>query len=172
MKSVIVLSLLLTGVMGFSANVTSQINGTVTYLPTEGAIIKKGEPLVKFDSEGIDYKIAKAKLDIAYCKENLKDKKSDLTRAKGLNKTNAISHAKFEDVIVSYHKCLLEIGASELILKQLIWDKESYVINSPYDVKIIKYIVTPNSGVRLGDEIIVVEFLNRKRGLHNFPNKL
>ena len=159
MKSLIVLSLLITSVMSFSANVTSQIDGIVTYLPTEGAIIKKGELLVKFDSEGIDYQIAKAKLDIAYCKEDLKDKKSDLTRAKGLNKTNVISHAKFEDAIVRYHKCLLEVGASELTLKQLIWDKGSYVINSPYDVKVIKYIVTPNSGVRLGDEIIEVEIL-------------
>ena len=132
----------------------------VVYLVEEGTSVKKGEVLYKLCDWFKKNRIQIAKLELEKCEANLKDKKTDIARAKGLYKKKAISLAAQEDVIVEYYKCEFGVVKASLELKQLELALESYVFKAPYDCTVIKNIVCLNSGLDYGTKIMEIQSVN------------
>ncbi|MCP4176336.1 MAG: hypothetical protein GY756_01050 [bacterium] len=145
-------------VINISADVvTSTINGTIKYLPTVNHVVKKGQPLVKLSESSIKIKIEILKLKIKLAKEELKDKKSDIARSKKLHNKSAVSLAMHEDVTYAYHKCYFECMKLKLQMKDLERLLKKRTIIAPYECKVTKVLIVPNSGVELGQEVLEVE---------------
>ncbi|HJO92657.1 MAG TPA: hypothetical protein QF753_04585 [Victivallales bacterium] len=160
MKLLMTLAVAALGLVAINASaeiVTSTINGTIKYLPEVNSVVKKGQPLVKFSKSGIKIKIEVLKLKIKLAKEELKDKKSDIARSKKLYTKSAISLASHEDVIYEYHKCYIECMKLKLEMKDLERMLNKRTIIAPYECKVTKVLIVPNSGVELGQEILDVQ---------------
>lgn len=164
-------------VCGLSCCVYSQISvtssvyaGIISYLPEEGKIVKKGEPLVRFDTSIIDAQIKEAECEIELAKANYANKCMDLDRSKKI--TSVISAAAREDIdtdcIVS--KITLEKDKHALTYVKAL--KEGYFINAPYDCKVIKHLAIVNSGTDVGQPILEIVRVDKiSEVIQNSSNK-
>lgn len=139
---------------------TSYIQGDlITWLPKEGEIVKKGAPLVKFDTTDIDLVMKALDYTIKEADECVKDSATDIERAKtlALNKEHAISTKVYEDVLYQNEVCSLDLKKLKLELEYYKKLRSFYVVPAPYDVKISKRVVSVNSGLKYGTTILKVE---------------
>jgi hypothetical protein len=157
MRMLLAVIVLFTSLALYGENVTSTVEGIITYLPDKDEIIREGDVLVKYDAEWIDYDISEKKLEIEYATEELKDLKSDILRYKKLVKSKVVSIAACEDIHVLYHEAKMKLGILKIQLKKLESDKGDYVIHAPYNCQITKVVIATNSGGRIGDEILEVK---------------
>ena len=156
----IVLALILMGMSSllFAEMVTSPISlAKIVYLAEEGTLVKKGEVLYKLSDWFKKNRIQKAKLELAKCRANLKDKKKDVARARKLYQKKAISLAAQEDTIVEYYKCEYGVVKANLKVKQLELALKSYVFKAPYDCRVIKNILCLYSGLDNGTKIMEIQ---------------
>ena len=159
MKSLLIVGVLFLSLIACAETVTSTIVGIITYLPVKSQVLKKGEILVKYDEEGIDFDIEEKALEVKYAEKQVEDVKTDIVRCKKLVKSNAVSIASFEDEQVLYHDAVINLERLKLQLKKLKSDKGDYIIYAPYNCRITKVIITTNSGREIGDEILEVQRL-------------
>ena len=130
----------------YAASVTSLLDGTIKYLPEEGQTVKKGDVLVELSDSGLKIK-----------KEELKDLKTDIERARKLHKKSAVSLAALENTLYNFEKCKLEMDELKLEYKDIERKHKKCKLKAPFDCKIIKVLIIPNSGVELGQEVLEVE---------------
>ncbi len=139
---------------------TTYIEGDpIVYMPEEGQIVKKGEILVKFDSEDLELRIQALENSLKECEECLKDSKTDISRAKTLHERSVISTCAYEDIVCLYDQCKLKVDAYKLDLEYYKAGKKDYTIKAPYNCKIIKRIVSIGSGLKFGEKVMEVEKL-------------
>ena len=145
----------------------------VIYQAEEGTTVKKGEVLYKLADWWHKNRIKKAKLEIKKCKAHLKDKKTDIIRAKKLYGKDAISLVVEENEVVNYFKCEYELIKANIELKQLELKLDYYIFKAPYDCKVIKHTICLNSGLDYGSPIMEIEPLNGSRSVtQSNPNML
>jgi len=89
----------------------------------------------------------------------MKDLKTDMRRSNSLQKKSTISLAQHEDIIFEYNKSLGQCGIYKLELDDLMRQLKKCTILAPYDCKVIKTIIVPNSGVELGQKIMEIKKL-------------
>jgi len=166
MKSLLIVGALFLSLVVNAEIVTSTIDGIITCLPVEGQVIKKGNILVKYDEEGIDFDIEEKALEAKYAEKQVEDVKTDIVRCRKLVKSNAVSIADFEDVQVLYHNAVINLERIKLQLKKLNSDKGDYTIHAPYGCKVTKVIIVTNSGSELGDGILKVQRLDLEKSVN------
>jgi len=155
MKLILTLAILMIGTVTFASYVSSTVNGTITYIPSEGSIVKTGDPLVKFDDTAIDDQIEQAKLQIEYAKENLAIKEINCLRTKKLK--NHISSYDCEIAKIAYIEAKNELEQSKIALNLLLIDKDTCLIKAPYTCEVVEQIRAQNSGAKIGDEILIIK---------------
>jgi len=142
----------------FAEMVTSPLTGVaISYLAEEGTTVKKGEVIYKIYDWWHKNRIEKAKLEVKICESNLEDKKTDIARAKELYRKDAISLAAQENVIVEYYKCDYTLNKNKLKLQWMELDLQCYIFKAPYDCKVVKNILSLESGLDYGDKILEIE---------------
>ncbi len=154
-KIIITLTITLMTITAYSASVSSTIDGIIRYLPQKGRTIKKGDPLVKFDTVAVDNQIKITKLELESAEEDFKDKCSDYKRMKKLSKV--LSRASQEDISVAYHSSRVSLGKLKVELADLESTKSDHTIIAPCNLLIKEQLVLANSGVELGEAILEVE---------------
>ncbi|HJO92270.1 MAG TPA: hypothetical protein QF753_02620 [Victivallales bacterium] len=142
-----------------SVDVTSSLeDGIIKYLAPEGSNVKKGDPLVKFDSTIAKNELVIKKLELAETIKKLNDNTLDHQRTSKLAKSKAVSKAEAENDYFNYHISRIEVEK----LKYEIGNKKShlshYIIKAPADCQVEKTIVTVNSGTGVGDKILTIKF--------------
>jgi multidrug resistance efflux pump len=157
MKLLIVLCSLCLATFCYAASVTSLMNGTIKYLPEEGQIVKKGEVLIELSESCLKLQMEAAKVDINIKKEELKDLQTDIVRAKKLHEKFAVSLAALENTVYNHEKCKLELEKLKVDYKDLERKHKKCKLKAPFDCKVTKVLIIPNSGVELGQEILEVE---------------
>ena len=160
MKSLLIGGVLFLSLIACAETVTSTIDGIVIYLPIEGQILKKGDILVKYDEEGINFDIKEKELEVKYAEKRVEDVKTDIARYKKLIKSNVVSIADYEDVQVLYHDAVINLERVNLQLDKLNSDMGDYTIHAPYGCKVTKVVIVTNSGSEIGDGVLEVERLN------------
>ena len=145
------------GTLSYGAFVTALMDGTIKYLPEEGQTIKQGELLIKLSDVCINLQIKAAEIEIKIQKEELKDLKTDIVRAKKLHEKSAVSLATLENTVFNYEKCKYELIKLNLDYKILERKLNKCELKAPFDCIVTKVLIIPNSGVELGQEILEVE---------------
>ena len=140
---------------------TSAYSGNgIVYLAQEGSTVKKGEPLVKYDTNYQKIKIEREELQLKICEAKLKDLKTDIKRSSVLYKKEAISLAAHENTIVTHFKCEVSARKSKLDIEMAKNNLSWYTVNAPYDCKVIKQYVCEASGTKKGDKIPEIHPIN------------
>ena len=158
-KVLLIVAFLVLSVFCFadSAMLTANMSGTIKYLPDVGQIVKQGEPLIKFSTGYIDLEIEKGMIALKIKEEDLKDLKTDIARSRLLHGKSIVSLATLENNVLLYEKCLLSLETLKIEGRDLMRKYNKCILSAPFDCKIIKVFVIPNSGVELGQEILEVE---------------
>ena len=73
MKTLTILVMLLFSTLSYADKVTSAIGGIIKSIPSKGNVVKKGDPLVKYKTSGVELKIEIMKVKIKIAKEEFKD---------------------------------------------------------------------------------------------------
>lgn len=131
----------------------------IVYLPKEGQIVKKGEVLTKWDTSDIDLNIKSMEYSLKEAEECLKDAKTDIERQKKLHKLNIVSTTSYENVNHLYTCGKLTVEKMKLDIAYYKKYRDAYTVKAPYDLKIIKRIVSIGSGCKMGEEILEVQKL-------------
>ncbi len=142
----------------YAEYVTSAYSGkTIKYLAQEGSIVKKGGVLIKYSPNYQKMKIEREKLNLEIAEANLKDKKTDIKRSKKLHNIKAISLSEHENTIVEHFKCEMEVNKQKLYIKIAENELDSYTILAPFDCKVVKQIVSVESGTKVGHKILEIQ---------------
>ena len=160
MKSLIVVIAMFFSIVSYAEMVTSTVEGTISYLPVKGQVIKKGEVLMKCSETSIDYSIEGKKLEIELAKDVLDDMKSDFARCVKLLKSKSVSIAAYEDSKVLFSTAKIKMARLEYELKQMAFEKEQHIIKAPYNCKVTEVIIAINSGIGIGDDVLNVQRLD------------
>ena len=144
----------------FAMLYTTHIEGdSVTYLPPAGSIVKKGEPLAKYDTSDIDLIIKELEESVKEGKECNKDAKTDIARAKSLKDKHVISVSSYENIECLYKCCSLKVKSLELDLEYYKLKQKRYTITAPFDCKIVKRIICVGSALEYGEPVLEIEKL-------------
>lgn len=144
-----------------SRTVTSTLNDgfVISYLPNDGQIIKKDEPLVKYDATLADIEFDRAKLALAYEKLNLKDKERDYKRCNYLSGKNSISKENCENSELEYEMAKMRVRDCEAKIEYVKGKCGLRNITAPYDCKVTKVMLAVGDGVEFGTPIMKIDKL-------------
>ena len=142
-------------------DVTSTIDGgIVRYIAPIGSIIKKGDLLVKFDTDIIKNGIEINKVALAKAYRDFNDQTLDYNRSSKLLPSHSISVQQAENDYFRYKESELEYEHLKLELNKRNILLTHYTIKAPRDCKVIKLYISENSGTEVGDKILQIEYLH------------
>ena len=137
----------------------------VNYIAEVGSTVKKGQPLFKLKTGAQKLVIKRLKLQLEDAQADLQDKKSDVKRSAKLMTKKIISIAKHENVVVAYHKTYVKCEKLKIKIKQQELHLGWLVTKAPYDCKVIRHLICPNSGVDYGTYILKIQPFDAKSGV-------
>jgi multidrug resistance efflux pump len=120
--------------------------------------LKKGK-LLKCDTSDIDLQIKSLEVLLKEAKECLKDAKTDIERSIKLFKAKTISRRAYEDIHYLYTKCVNDVAIKALDVEYFKYWLKDYTLYAPYDLKVVKRILSIGSGVKAGRPILEVQKL-------------
>jgi len=137
---------------------TAGMNEQITYIAKENQIVKKGELLVKFDSTIPALKLKILKSSLKEANQCLIDAKTDIARSKELVKNNTIPPKLFEDAEYLFTKCEVDVDFLKLEIKDLKYKiNTNFVYLAPYDLKVVKQVLSVDSGTNDGNPMLLVQ---------------
>ncbi len=137
---------------------TTYIQGdTITFLPKEGQIVKKGETLVEFDTSDLDLQIKALEYSLKEAQELMKDAKTDIDRAKKLHAQKVVSTSEYENAEYLYANGLLAVEMMKLDVAYYKKLSDTYVIPAENNLKVVRRVVSLGSGLKMGNKILEVK---------------
>lgn len=150
-------ALLVTIALAGSNVVTATLQGPrLIFIAEEGTVVTKGEPVAMYKTTSIAAQIASAQSSLNIAEDNLRDKEGDLKRYKQLKVNNSVSEEKLEDIDLTYDEAEAEVKVCKSELKKYQNLLAISTINAPYDCKISKVLISPNSGTEFGAQIMEI----------------
>ena len=147
------------GSVSFSKNakLASQSSGAVIAINFEaGDRVKKGDILVKIDSEILNAKIESAKALYQVSKINLENASKDFTRYKGLIAKQSISQKSFDDSYFKLTRAKQTLNSSKASWNELKIQKKKKVIFAPFDGVVIEKNTEISQWLNMGNTIATV----------------
>lgn len=149
--------LLITTITNASQILTAPLNGhRLNFVSEAGTSVKKGEPLVKYHQEKIEAYIKKAQAALDAAQDNLKNAEIDYKRYHLLKQKDSVSAEKLEDTDLAYDKAVLDVAERRAELLAYKNELELAAISAPYDCRIIRNFLAPNSGTEYGLDIMEI----------------
>jgi multidrug efflux pump subunit AcrA (membrane-fusion protein) len=146
--------------MKFTAALSGEI---ISYLPEKDQIVKKDEVLAKLDSSNLKLEIELLETALKEADHFLKDAKTDIERARKLvndKGRTVISARQYEDIHYLYVKYSIEAAILKLELKEAKDTlKYDFTYRAPYDLKVVKRVVSIGSGSNDGAPMLLVQKL-------------
>ncbi|MEI6054553.1 MAG: hypothetical protein WCR55_00725 [Lentisphaerota bacterium] len=144
--------------------VTSPMKGgVINYLAKEGAVIKKGELLVKIYNPVTVDMIDALKADITGAEHALIDKESKYKRYSKLRENKSTSLSDFENTELAYNKAKYTLADSKEALNYFLGYNASGTIVAPYDCKVTTVMLIIGGGTKDGTPIMKVEPLEKSK---------
>jgi RND family efflux transporter MFP subunit len=140
-----------------TSRVSSDVAGLVkSVLVNEGDRVKKGDPLVRLDTELLDQEIAlrKTRIDQAQLRIELAGK--NLKRLETLLSRKGTSEKNYDDALFSFQDSQAEKKSSELELQKLLIQKRKSEIRAPFDGIILEKNVETGDWVQQGTLLAAV----------------
>lgn len=124
------------GTLSFSktSQIASATNGNVEQINFQtGDHVKKGDILVKIDSDILDAQIKSARSSIEIAKVTLENSSKDYERYTKLLETKSISQKIYDDSFTSFTTAKASLAKSQAVLDELLVQRSKKVIKAPFD---------------------------------------
>ena len=140
-----------------TSQVSSDVSGLVeSVLVNEGDQVKKGDPLVRLDTELLDREIALRKTRIGQDQLRIELARKNLKRLETLLSRKGTSEKNYDDALFAFQDSQAEKKSSELELEKLSIRKRKSVIKAPFDGIILDKNVETGDWVQQGKLLVSV----------------
>lgn len=115
-----------------SAEIRPEVAGRITDIRfKDGEIVKAGQILLVIDPRTYEAAAAKARADLASARANVAYAKTNLDRATGLIKANAIARSMYDQNQNAYSVAVANVAVAEAVLRQAMVDVDHAYVKAP-----------------------------------------
>lgn len=140
-----------------SSTIASQSSGAVVKINFEaGDKVKKGDILVKIDSDILNSKIKSAKALFEIAKINLENSSKDYDRYKELITKKSISQKLYDDSYFKLNSAKQNLSSVKASLDELLIQKNKKTIKAPFDGLIIEKNTEIGQWLNMGSSVAVL----------------
>jgi RND family efflux transporter MFP subunit len=153
-----------------SSAVASQTNGVVDSISFEaGDKLRKGDVLLKIDSETLDAQIKSLKASANIAKLDLENATRDFNRYKELIKQKSISQKVYDDSYFKYNSAKQNLNMTEAKLNEQLINKEKKTIKAPYDAVVVEKNIEVAEWASAGKTVATIVSTNEVNLIFNLP---
>jgi len=125
------------------AEIRPEVVGRITQvLFSDGQIVHQGDVLLVIDPRPYEAAVAKAKGDVATARANVALAKTNLDRATGLIKANAIARSVYDQSVNGYQVAVASVAVAEAALEQAQVDVDHAYVKAPISGRISRPEIT------------------------------
>jgi multidrug efflux system membrane fusion protein len=125
------------------AEVRPEVAGRITQvLFHDGQVVHAGDVLLVIDPRPYEAALAKAKADVSSARANVAYAKTNLDRANGLIKANAIARASYDQNVNSYQVAVANVAVADAALRQTQVDVDHAYVKAPITGRISRPEIT------------------------------
>ncbi len=149
------------------AEIRPQVTGTISEVKFEdGQIVKKGDVLVVIDPRPFEAAVKRAEAELEAAKNQAKFNQKELTRAKALVKTDAISERVYDDRSNQSKVANASVEAAEALLTQAKIDLDYAYVKAPFDGRVGRAEITEGNLVESGVNAPILTTLVSNNGIY------
>ncbi|MCL7488870.1 MAG: efflux RND transporter periplasmic adaptor subunit [Desulfobulbaceae bacterium] len=144
-----------------TSRVSSEVAGLVQdVLVREGQRMKKGDPLIRLDTEILDQEIAMYETRIQQDQLSIDHARKNLTRFEKLLARKGTSERIYDDTLHEYQDLRMEKKLSGIELEKLLTRQRKSVIKAPFDGIILEKNIETGDWVQQGKQLVSIGSLN------------
>lgn len=144
-----------------ASHVSTEVPGLVQAIEVrEGDRVKKGDTLVRLDTQILDKEIALSRTRVAQIKLRSQHEEKNYKRLERLFSEEGVSEKGYEDALYDYEDTLKEKQASEQELEKLLIQKQKSVIKAPFDGVVLEKSVESGNWVQQGSQLVRLGAIN------------
>jgi RND family efflux transporter MFP subunit len=142
--------------------VASEVSGIVEHFPAkEGDFVKKGQLIVKLNSEETDLRIKGANAQREKIGESLNFARKELERFTKLKETNSIASNKYDEVLYNHNALIQELKRSEAEIESLLYEQKRKQVYAPISGFVAKEHIEVGEWVNAGGAVVTIVDLGR-----------
>lgn len=148
-----------TGVIYYErvSNISTEVVGLVEEVEVnQGDQVKKGDPLVRLNTEILDKEIALTRTRIEQIELRIENTKKNFSRLERLYKNSGVSEKDYDDALYTYQDAKKEKQASQNNLEKLLIQKRRSVISAPFDGIVLSKDVDSGGWVQQGKQLVSI----------------
>jgi RND family efflux transporter MFP subunit len=139
------------------SDVSTEVGGLVENVEvSQGDRVRKGDPLVRLNTEILDREIALTKTRIEQGELRIDHSKKNFDRLEKLYKESGVSEKDYDDALYNYQDAGKEKQMSEHQLDKLLIQKERSVIQAPFDGIVLTKDVDSGAWVQQGKKLVSI----------------
>lgn len=125
------------------AEIRPEVGGRITEVRfKDGQVVKAGDVLLVIDPRPYEATLAKAKADLASAHANAAFARTDLQRAEGLIKANAIARTMYDQRVNANQVAIANVAVAEAVLRQAQVDVDHAYVKAPISGRISRPEIT------------------------------
>lgn len=148
-----------TGVIYYErvSEISTEVVGLVEAVEVnQGDHVKKGQPLVRLNTEILEREIALAKTRIEQNELRIQNTQKHFKRLERLYKSSGVSEKDYDDALYTYQDAQKEKQVAQDTLKKLLIKKRRSVISAPFDGIILSKDVDSGAWVQQGKQLVSI----------------
>jgi RND family efflux transporter MFP subunit len=144
-----------------TSEISTEVSGLVESIAiNEGDQVKKGDVLVRLDTEMLDREISLAKTRIEQIELRIQNAQKDYKRLEQLYQKSGVSEKSYDDAFFTYQDAVLEKQALEDTLQKLLIQKRRSVIVAPFTGVILSKNTEVGGWVQQGSMLVRIGSTN------------
>jgi RND family efflux transporter MFP subunit len=137
--------------------ISTEVVGLVeTVAVSQGDHVKKGDPLVRLNTELLDREISLAGTRIEQVSLRIEHTRKQFKRLERLYKSSGVSEKDYDDALFTYHDAQKEKQIAGDTLQKLLIKKRRSVISAPFDGVVLTKNVDSGSWVQPGKNLVSI----------------
>lgn len=139
------------------SDISTDVSGLVESVEVEqGDRVKKGDVLVRLDSEILDREISLTKTRISQIELRIENARKNYERLAQIYKESGVSEKTYDDALYAYEDAVKEKQATEDTLKKLLIQKRRSVIKAPFDGIVLSKDTDAGGWVQQGKKLVSI----------------
>ncbi len=148
-----------TGVIYYErvSNISTEVVGLVEVVEVnQGDHVKKGDPLVRLNTEMLEREISLTKIRIEQIELRIQNKQKNFRRLERLYKSSGVSEKEYDDAHYIYQDVKKEKKIARENLEKLLIQKRRSVISAPFDGIVLTKNVDSGAWVQQGKQLVSI----------------
>ena len=148
-----------TGVIYYErvSDISTEVVGLVEVVEvSQGDHVKKGDPLVRLNTEILEREISLAKTRIEQIELRIRNTEKNFKRLERLYKSSGVSEKDFDDSLYTYQDAQIEKKIAQDNLAKLLIEKRRSIISAPFDGIVLTKDVDSGGWVQQGKQLVSI----------------